>query len=447
MHKSTRRWSVRVVSAVAAAGLLAACGGGNNDQGTAANTPGAGGSSAPAAQQVTLDVNLFGTMGYEEAGLFKQYMTDHPNIKINYTTVQQEQDYWTALQTKMAAGGAGVGDVLGIEVGRIATVVGQQADKWVDLNTLGADKVKDTFYGWKWDAATTKDGKTVGLGTDSGPLALCYRTDLFQQAGLPTDRQQVSDAVKTWDDYINLGKQYMSKAPKGKYFLDATSGMYNAMIGQQETAYYDANGNLIYDSNPAVKAAWDKAVQMSKDNLSAKTTQFSKDWDAAFSNGAFATIACPAWMMGYIQDKAGDGLKGKWDVASLPGGGGNWGGSYLGIPASSKHQQEAYDLIQWLTAPAQQVKLFTDRGNFPSSSKAAEDPAVTGFKSAYFNDAPVGQIFAQSASVLKPQVNGPDAGTIKDTISNGLTNVDQKGTDGNAAWQATLKEIKNALGQ
>ncbi len=66
-------------------------------------------------------MRLFGTFGYKEAGLFDQYQKLHPDIKIDYTTVEQEATYWTALQTSLSSG-AGLGDVQGIEVGRVAAL-------------------------------------------------------------------------------------------------------------------------------------------------------------------------------------------------------------------------------------------------------------------------------------------------------------------------------------
>ena len=74
-------------------------------------------------------------------------------------------------------------------------------------------------------------------------------------------------------------------------------------------------------------------------------------------------------MIGYIKGKAGDAGAGKWNVTTLPGGaGGNWGGSYLAIPAASQHKEEAAELITWLTAPEQQAKVFDEAGNFPSTT-------------------------------------------------------------------------------
>jgi cellobiose transport system substrate-binding protein len=432
---------VRLVCTVAAGALaVAACGSSSPDSTNNANN---GGSSS--AEKVTIKVGLFGTFGYKEAGLYDKYQKLHPNVTIEESSVEEEQTYYQALQTHLGAG-SGLADVQGIEVGRIADVVGNQAGKWTDLNSLGAGGLKSTFYGWKWDAAATKDGAVLGLGTDTGPEAICYRTDLFKQAGLPTDRATLASKWSTWQGFIDLGKQYHAHAPKNSAFTDSAAGMFNTIIGQSQEQYYDASGNLVYETNPAVKSAWALANQAAAAGITAKLKQFDKPWNAAFANGAFATVACPSWMVGYIKGQAGDGASGKWDVAPLPGGSGNWGGSYLGIPRASKHQKEAYDLIQWLTAPEQQITMFTDQGHFPSSSTAAADPKVAQATDAYFSKAPIGQIFGDSAGKTPPAYNGPGAATIKDQFSNGLVSVEQQGKTADQAWSAALAGIKDALG-
>jgi cellobiose transport system substrate-binding protein len=426
-----------VVAAVLAF-IAAGCGGGDETSEAAAT---GGGSSN---EKVTLTVGLFGTFGYKEAGLYDEYMQLHPNITIKETSVEQEQEYYQALQTHLAAG-SGLSDVQGIEVGRIAEVVQTQADKFVNLNDLGADSMKDSFFPWKWQAATTADGATIGLGTDTGPLAICYRADLFKKAGLPTDREKLASMWPDWDSFIEVGKQYMANAPKGSAFMDSGSGLYNAVIGQSETQYYDADGNTIYESNPAVKNAWNIAMQAIANNETAKLKQFDPAWNQAFANGGFATIACPAWMIGYIKGQAGDSGSGKWDVAKIPGNGGNWGGSYLAVPTASQHQKEAYDLVQWLTAPEQQVKMWTSAQHFPSSSAASADSAVEAATDEYFSNAPIGELFKESADELPIATLGPKDGVIKDTISNGILRVEQQGQDPDEAWSKTVDDIKNAI--
>ena len=431
----------RLLPLLATAGALAllvvGCGGDGEEESQAA---GGGGEPEP----VTLSIGLFGTFGYEEAGLYDEYMRLNPHVTIEETSIEFEQDYYQALQTHLA-GGSGLSDIQGIEVARIAEVVQTQADKWVDLNEFGADELADTFFPWKWEAARTADGATLGLGTDTGPQAICYRTDLFEQAGLPTDREELASMWETWDDFIEVGKQYNENAPEGKAFIDSASGLYNAIIGQSETQYYDEDGNPIYDSNPVVKDAWDTAVAAIEAGLTAKLEQFDQAWNQAFANGAFATISCPAWMIGYIKGQAGDSGAGKWDVASIPGDGGNWGGSYLAIPAASENQEEAYRLIEWLTAPEQQLTMWTQGQHFPSSSTASADPAVAAATDEYFSNAPIGEIFKESADDLPIATLGPKDGVVKDAISNGLNRVDQQGEDPDAAWEQTLDEIASAI--
>ena len=426
---------------LAALVLLAGCGGGDDETAGAADTGGQDGTQ----EEVTLTVGLFGTFGYKEAGLYDEYMRLHPNVTIEETSIEFEQDYYQALQTHLAGGG-GLSDIQGIEVARIAEVTQTQADKWVDLTEFGADDLEETFFPWKWAAAKTADDAVLGLGTDTGPQAICYRTDLLEQAGLPTDREELASMWETWDDFIEVGKQYQQNAPKGKAFIDSASGLYNAILGQSATQYYDEEGNPIYDSNPAVKEAWDLAVEASQAGLTAKLEQFDQAWNQAFANGAFATIACPAWMIGYIKGQAGDAGEGHWDVASIPGDGGNWGGSYLAIPAASENQEEAYALIAWLTAPEQQIKMWTQSQHFPSSSTAAADPAIASATDSYFSDAPIGEIFKESADDLPIATLGPKDGVMKDTISNGLNSVDIQGQDPAEAWEQTLRDIEDAIG-
>jgi cellobiose transport system substrate-binding protein len=435
------------LATLVAAGALAVAGCGSSPSSSNDASGGSGNNNGGNnAAQVTLKVGLFGTFGFKEAGLYDQYMKLHPNVKIEESSVEEEQTYYQALQTHLGAG-SGLADIQGIEVGRIADVVGNQATKWLDLNSMGAGDLKSTFYGWKWDAATTKDGAVLGLGTDTGPEAICYRSDLFKQAGLPTDRTTLAQKWSTWQGFIDLGKQYHAHAPKGSTFTDSAAGMFNAIIGQSQTQYYDASGNLVYENNPAVKSAWSLATQAAAAGITARLKQFDKPWNAAFANGAFATVACPAWMIGYIKGQAGTGSAGKWDVATLPGGGaGNWGGSYLGIPKASTHQKEAYDLLKWLTAPEQQVTMFTKEAHFPSSSTAASDPAVAKATDPYFSNAPIGELYGKAASATPPAFNGAGAATIKDQFSNALVSVEQQGKSADQAWSAALSGIKDALG-
>jgi cellobiose transport system substrate-binding protein len=403
---------------------------------------------APAAAPGTpteISVSLFGTFGYDEVGLFKEYEAANPGITIRYESTQGEDKYWPALQTRLASG-SGVADVQGIEVARIADVVQNQADLWTDLRDTPANDAVGRYIDWKEKAATTPDGAVLGLGTDIGPMGICYRSDLLQQAGLPTDPAQLSAQMPDWNGFLALGEKFQAAAPAGTAWHDSAGGLYNAIISTQQQIYYDASGNLVYASNPAVRQAFDTAAKAGQAGLTAKLEQFlDPGWDQGFGSGRFATIACPSWMIGYIKGKAGEAGAGKWNVTSLPGGaGGNWGGSYMGIPASSQHKEEAAKLITWLTAPEQQAKVFAKVGNFPSTTQAITE--VSGATDPYFNGAPIGQIFSTSATSAPVQILGPQDGVVKNAMTQALLAVETGGATPDVAWADAGKKIDNQVG-
>ncbi|HSJ21680.1 MAG TPA: hypothetical protein VK964_13995 [Nocardioidaceae bacterium] len=149
--------------------------------------------------------------------------------------------------------------------------------------------VEGRWLDWKTQAATTSDGELIGYGTDIGPEAICYRADLFEKAGLRTDRAEVAELFTTWDDYFAAGRQFVAEVPDTAWY-DASGGTAQAMINQVEYAYEDQDNNVVAADNSEVKAVFD-AVTSNKE-LGTGLTQWSEDWTKAFQNDGFATMAC-----------------------------------------------------------------------------------------------------------------------------------------------------------
>ncbi|EPD67055.1 ABC transporter substrate-binding protein [Streptomyces sp. HGB0020] len=426
----------RLASAVAAMGALALVAGCGGSDGSAT-----GGGKKDGKTVITM--GMFGVMGFKESGLLEKYEKENPGVEIKAEIAGDEQTYYTALQTHLAAGN-GLKDIQGIEIGRAKEITETQADKFADFSkTPGTDH----FLPWKQSQITTKDGKVLGLGTDAGPMAVCYRKDYFAQAGLPTDREQVSKLwAGDWKKYVQVGRTFKKNFKGGKVsYTDSVSGLFNAMVYGYPQQYYNENGDLIYAKNPDVKQAWNLAADAADAGLSAKLRQFQPGWDPGLANGTFATAVCPAWMLSHISEKAGDKNKGKWDVARAPKGA-NWGGSFLGVTEKSPVKAEAQKLVAWLTAPEQQAYIFKKLGNFPSSEQALERADVKKVTSAYFSNAPIGEIFGAAAQEIPDkQVLGRKDGTIKDTFTQGLALVEQ-GQSRDKAWKTTASRIDKAVG-
>ncbi|NUT51320.1 MAG: extracellular solute-binding protein [Saccharothrix sp.] len=414
----------RVAAVAMVATLAVACGGGG----------GAGDGT------IKLSIGVFSDFGYTK--LIEEYEAAHPGIEIEQRTVKMEQHH-TQLATQLA-GGRGAADIVAIEEGNI-TQFRQSKDKFVNLADYGAKDLEGQWAPWKWNQGTTDGGNFVlGLGTDMGSLALCYRRDLFEAAGLPTDRAEVGKLWPTWEDYLATADAFSAKTP-GVKFVDTAQNVYKAILDQTEEGYFaKADDSYIADRNEKVEQAFTLAARLGEKKQTGALAPFSQDWNVALKQASFATTTCPAWALALIKAGAGDEAAGKWDVAAAPGGGGNWGGSFLAVPKQGEHPKEAYELAKWLTAPEQQKRIFTETGNLPSEPAAYQAPEVTSAVNEYFNAAPVGQIFGSSAENLKPTYRGTKDSKVTPVFNNALSRVESGKQSTSDAFAQALREARDA---
>ncbi|MEV6980293.1 extracellular solute-binding protein [Sphaerisporangium sp. NPDC051017] len=423
-----------LLAAAVLAASVTACGGGDGG-GTDA---GASSGSTQPAEKITLTVALFSDFHF--APIYEEFKKTHPNVEIVERRAQFN-DHHRNLTTQLATG-AGAADVEAVEAGYIAQFT-PLPDKFYDLNEYGLSKRQGDYLDWKWKQGLSPDGsKLLGLGTDVGGLAMCYRTDLFKKAGLPTDRTEVSQLWPTWEQYMEVGKKFVAAKVEGAKWFDGPGENFRAMVDQAPVGYYDEQNNLIAGTNPDVKKAFDLNAAMVQADESAKLAAFSPPWNTGLTKGSFATIICPAWKLGSIKDAAPT-TSGKWDVAAVPGGGGgNQGGTHLMAPKQGKHPKEAAELIDLLTNKDNQLKLFAEAGALPSIPALYDDPAITGFKNPFFSDAPTGKIFTDAAKALKPQYVGPKAGDVLTAFGNAFQRIEQGKQSPDEAWAQALKDLE-----
>ena len=399
--------------------------------------------TAASTEPVTLTVATFNEFGYED--LFKEYNKLHPNVTITpkkaATSNEARENYFNKL-----AAGSGLSDIEAIEVDWLPDVM-QTADKLTDLS---GDDVAGRWLDWKTAAATDANGRLVGFGTDIGPEAVCYRSDLFKKAGLPTDRDEVATLLQgDWNKYFEVGKQFVAKS-NGVAWYDSADAIMQGQINQVENAFSSTapEETLIpLDQNQPIKDMYTSILNSAtNDKLSANLSQWSTDWTNAFQKGKFATMLCPGWMLGVIEGNA-KGVEG-WDIANVfPGGGGNWGGSYLTVPAQGKNTAAARELAAWLTAPEQQIKAFKAKGTFPSQVEALTSADLLGVTNKFFNDAPTGQILADRANAVTVNpFKGPNYFAVRQVLSDAINRVDvTKKQSADESWAQAVKEFE-ALG-
>jgi cellobiose transport system substrate-binding protein len=410
-------WRRAAVALTAIVLLMSGCSGGDDSGGEAGG-------------KVTLKLSTFGNADHL-AELAKEFESSHPDIKVEVNRAATEADARTNMFTKLAAK-SGLSDVEMVEVGWTAELR-EFADQF---ETVVPDDGGD-WASFVQAPATTSDGTMFAYGMGTGPTAICYRSDLLEAAGLPGDPAAVATMVGTWDDYMAAGEDYAAAGGKGWY--DSAYMIFDSQIEQMAFPYETEDGDIVADS-PEVEAVFRDVLEQAPD-LSAGLAPFSEDWSAAMGTGGFATMVCPSWMLTIIEGNSKD--VSTWNIANaFPGGGGNLGGSFFVVPKQSDHPDEAAELAQFLTSPESQISDFDSGGGFPSRTTALQSPELAKIANAFFNDAPVGQIFSDRAQAIETNIfKGPNFIAIDTAAFDAITRVETGQQSIDDAWDQFSAEV------
>ncbi len=418
--RAIRRGFAAVAAFSATALVVTGCAAATTDEGSTGD------------EEITLTVATFNDFGYTDE-LLQQYMDENPNITVVHNRAAESGDARANFFQKLGKGG--LADVEAVEIDWFA-----EAMQYSDLLAEAPDDVKGRWLDWKEAAATDGDGRLVGFGTDIGPQGVCYRSDLFEAAGLASDREGVAALFDgDWENFLDVADQY--REATGKPMIDSANSVLQGIVNQLEYTYTEPDGTVIATTNPDVADAYNLVVERAVPN-SAYSGQWSDDWFASMANGEFAAMLCPGWMLGVISGSAPD-VTG-WDIADVfPNGGGNWGGSYLTVPADGENVDAALALASWLTAPEQQMQAFANAGTFPSQVEALESSELAESTNEYFNDAPVGEILATRAeAVTVAPYKDADYFKYHDALQNAVNRVFDGLEDQETAWNTWVAEVE-----
>ena len=395
-----------------------------------------GAGETPATSDVTLTLATFNDFGYQDdekgyEDLLAEF-TKETGIKVVHNKAATSNDARANYFQKL--GKTGLADVEAIEIDWFT-----EAMQYSDLLAPVSDDLKGRWLDWKEASATDADGNLIAYGTDIGPQGVCYRADLFEAAGLPTDRAEVAALLDgDWDNFFDIGDQY--KAAPGKPFIDSANSVLQGMVNQLDIAYEEKDGSIVATDNADIEAAY-KAVVERAIPISAYSGQWSEDWFASLASGEFAVMLCPGWMLGVISGNAADTTG--WDLAdAFPGGGGNWGGSYLTVPANGAHVKEASQLAAWLTSPETQMKAFANAGTFPSQVEALASDELAAATNEYFNGAPSGEILTNRANAITAATfKGAKFFLYHDALQSAVTRVFDGLEDKDTSWATWVAEV------
>jgi multiple sugar transport system substrate-binding protein len=376
------------VSALALAALLAACstgGGSTNSSGTSPKltncTNKIVNKSAPAVSVWAWYPNM--------AKVVDNFNNDHKDVQVCWNNVGQGGDEYTKVQTAISAA-KGLPDVVMLEADHLSSYEIQNA--LVDISKYGADKVKGNFSAGAWKDVS-QGSAVYAAPVDGGPMALIYRTDVFQKYGITTP-------PTTWDEYAADAAKV--KAAGGPAFGDLGANVPAVLMALQ---IQKGSVPFKYDLKDPKKLSINLADQSSKDvldywaglvkkGLVGTQDQFTTDYISGVVGGKYATYTSAAWAPGYLTG-AGVGKgesKGVWAVAPLPQWDTanpvsvNWGGSAFAVTSQATDKKLAAEVALGLYAdPASLADGWKNQIIFPLNQGVLKSDEFINNKSEFFN--------------------------------------------------------------
>jgi len=333
--------------------------------------------------------------------------------------------------------GKDVPDIVGIKGEDIASLL-PRADRFVDLNTLGAAEVQGQYLRWKWQQGSTFDGRLVGFPIDIGPTAMFYRADVFRKAALSDVPDRVTAAMASWSSFLTTGRKIVKAVP-GVHLLASGTQIFGLRMSQSTKRFVDEGNHFVGDQQH-VRVPWDCAVRLGEWGLSAKIQSDAESWGKDIAAGKFAVELGAAWHALDIQQVAPK-TAGLWRVAAGPATGANSGGSFLAIPAGARDPEQSFGIIRWLLSPENQALAFTDAALFPSTPAAYTLPAMTQPEE-FFGGQRTVQVFGPSAQKAPRVYEAPSDGTIYQVYAKELQNVENGTKTAAQGWRDAVTQAR-----
>ncbi|MBW8790618.1 extracellular solute-binding protein [Rhizobium leguminosarum] len=305
-------------------------------------------------------------------GFNKQF----PDIKITVEDLGNSQVFDKTLAA-CAAGGDGLPDIVSIENFEAEIFWSRFPDCFANLKELGytAD-IQAKFPDFKRTELEVGD-VAYAMPWDSGPVAVFYRRDLYEKAGVDPS------TISTWDDFIAAGKKISAANPgvvMAQADFNGDSEWFRMIANEQGCGYYSTDGQNITINQPACVASLQKVKEM-KD----AGTLTAANWDEkiqANTAGKAASQLYGGWYEGTVRSTSPD-LKGKWGVYRMPSltadgpHAANLGGSSLAISATSANKEAAWKFVNYaLGTDEGQITMLKEFGLVPSLLSAEKDPFV-----------------------------------------------------------------------
>lgn len=338
----------------------------------------AAGCMAPQAQgPTTLRFWAMGREGEVVQELVRSFEAERPGIR-----VEVQQIPWTAAHEKLLTAfvGGSTPDVAQLGNTWIAEFAALEALEPLDPWIAGSRALDESdFFRGIWDTNRI-DATTYGIPWYVDTRLLFYRKDLLARAGYDS----VPGDWEGWREAMRAVKKVVGKENFAIY-LPTNEQALPVIFGLQ------AGATLLSDHatrgafrDPAFRRGFDFLLSLYQEDLAPAVgiTAIANVYQE-FARGHFMMFITGPWNLGEFRNRLPSEMQDDWATSPLPGPDGPRsgvslaGGSSLVLFRAGRSKQAAWQLVEYLSEPAQQVRFYRLSGDLPARRRAWSDSALT----------------------------------------------------------------------
>ncbi|GGI43759.1 multiple sugar transport system substrate-binding protein [Agromyces flavus] len=280
---------------------------------------------------------------------------------------------------------------------------------------------EDQFLDWTWGQVSLgSEDEVYGIPQDQGPMALFYRSDLFEQNGIAVPT--------TWEEYREAAVKVREAGGYITNFSQTDINQFAGFVWQAGGQWFANDGDewtveLTSDESTKVAEYWQDLIE---NDLVSTYPAWTDEWNNAYNSGEVWTWNSAVWGANSIASGAPD-TAGKWSVALAPqweaGGAaaGNWGGSSIAVFKGTDHLYEAAKFALWLNTSDEALTILNEQAAiYPATEAGLDLPTLTEGVEFYGGQA-IYDVFAEASAQVDPDFTwGPTMTQTYADVSDGF---------------------------
>jgi lactose/L-arabinose transport system substrate-binding protein len=236
------------------------------------------------AQELSGDLTLWSwnvaASSLEEVA--KGFMEQNPGVTVTVEDLGNGQVFDRMLAS-CAAGGADLPDIVTVENHESEIFWSQFPDCFADLKTLGYDDAAASRFPDFKRTELEPNGVAYAMPWDSGPVAMFYRRDYYEAAGVDPA------TIQTWEDFIAAGQKVQEANPDvvmTQGDLNGDTEWFRMVANEQGCGYFSNDAASITVNGPGCVAALDTIKQIYDAGL-----MTAANWDEKIQSNNAGTVA------------------------------------------------------------------------------------------------------------------------------------------------------------